>query len=224
MYSVLSDFVNLIMSKPNHHTITAFLSEHLSPDEQPCAVSFGVVKDDGYLEVVALAGYGDLDLSKVPAIHISQNRPSSIAIRNMKLTLFSKSEIAQFDWWQNKAFVEQWNSVVAIPVGADRVYMALFRSDLTQVDDYLSYLRLVQNLLEIHEGQQVHPKASKASFANAETQLTKRQDLIVGLIKEGKTNMQIALDLGYSESLIRQETITIYRKLGIDGRKSLLDQ
>ncbi|NDI24790.1 MAG: hypothetical protein EBY87_04585, partial [Actinobacteria bacterium] len=47
------------------------------------------------------------------------------------------------------------------------------------------------------------------------------QFLILELIKENLTNADIATNLGYSESTIRQETIVIYRKLGINGRKDL---
>lgn len=52
--------------------------------------------------------------------------------------------------------------------------------------------------------------------------LTERQEVIVGKIRNGKTNAVIAHDLGYSESLIRKETIIIYRKLGVAGRQELL--
>jgi DNA-binding NarL/FixJ family response regulator len=52
-------------------------------------------------------------------------------------------------------------------------------------------------------------------------QLTERQSLILDLIKSGMTNIAIAHKMGYSESLIRQETMAIYQKLGIDGRKDL---
>jgi DNA-binding NarL/FixJ family response regulator len=51
--------------------------------------------------------------------------------------------------------------------------------------------------------------------------LTERQSLILDLIKEGKTNIAIADRLGYSESLIRQETMVIYQKLGVDGRREI---
>ncbi len=54
--------------------------------------------------------------------------------------------------------------------------------------------------------------------------LTERQELIVELIREGKRNHEIAQALGYSESLIRQETMAIYKKLGVPGRKSLTSQ
>ena len=51
--------------------------------------------------------------------------------------------------------------------------------------------------------------------------LTKRQEEIPSLIKSRKTNLQISLELGYSESLIRQETMNIYKKLGISGRREI---
>ena len=53
------------------------------------------------------------------------------------------------------------------------------------------------------------------------TFLTERQEIILQMIKSGDTNSTIAERMGYSESLIRQETIAIYRKLGISGRKDL---
>jgi DNA-binding CsgD family transcriptional regulator len=52
--------------------------------------------------------------------------------------------------------------------------------------------------------------------------LTERQELILQLVRERRRNHEIANLLGYSESLIRQETMVIYKKLGISGRKSLI--
>lgn len=49
--------------------------------------------------------------------------------------------------------------------------------------------------------------------------LSERQNVILRLISEGRTNGDIAEILGYSESLIRQETIRIYAFLGCSGRQ-----
>lgn len=54
--------------------------------------------------------------------------------------------------------------------------------------------------------------------------LTSRQNTILQGIKHGDTNSTIALDIGYSESLIRQETIDIFKKLGVSGRKALISK
>lgn len=49
--------------------------------------------------------------------------------------------------------------------------------------------------------------------------LSERQLEILRLMSAGKTNAAIARELGYSESTVRQETMVIYRALGVDGRE-----
>ena len=53
------------------------------------------------------------------------------------------------------------------------------------------------------------------------TKLSARQLLIHKMMVTGKTNRQIATELSYSISLIKQETMRIYVKLGIDGRNEI---
>ena len=56
--------------------------------------------------------------------------------------------------------------------------------------------------------------------ASSENKLTGRQlQILEGLI-EGKTNFEIAGDLGYSVSTVRQETIKIYSMLNVTGRRA----
>ena len=52
--------------------------------------------------------------------------------------------------------------------------------------------------------------------------LTPRQELIRGLASKGFSNRQIAQEIGFSESLVRQETIAIYSALRISGRDDLI--
>lgn len=60
------------------------------------------------------------------------------------------------------------------------------------------------------------------SESEAGKKLTERQELILSMIKSGMTNSAIANRMGYSESLIRQETMSIYQKLGVDGRREII--
>jgi DNA-binding CsgD family transcriptional regulator len=48
--------------------------------------------------------------------------------------------------------------------------------------------------------------------------LTERQVTVLRLMTEGKTNAQIAQELILSESTIRQETVKVYRALGVHSR------
>lgn len=54
-------------------------------------------------------------------------------------------------------------------------------------------------------------------------ELTSRQKIILSEIRRGKTNETIALGLNFSSSLIRQETMEIYRKKQVSGRKELME-
>jgi DNA-binding CsgD family transcriptional regulator len=49
--------------------------------------------------------------------------------------------------------------------------------------------------------------------------LTQRQILILGGMVEGKTNHELAIELGYSVSTIRHETMRIYQALSVSDRK-----
>lgn len=50
--------------------------------------------------------------------------------------------------------------------------------------------------------------------------LTSRQGEILRYMADGKTNAAIARIIGFSESTVRQETIDIYRKLGVNDRRN----
>ena len=59
---------------------------------------------------------------------------------------------------------------------------------------------------------------SQTSGAPSPESLTERQLTVLRLMAEGNTNSQIAQELILSESTIRQETVKIYRALGVHAR------
>ena len=59
---------------------------------------------------------------------------------------------------------------------------------------------------------------SQNNSAPSPESLTERQLTVLRLVAEGKTNSQIAQELILSESTIRQETVKIYRALGVHAR------
>jgi DNA-binding NarL/FixJ family response regulator len=48
--------------------------------------------------------------------------------------------------------------------------------------------------------------------------LTERQEVILRMMSEGRTNSAIGRLMGYSESTIKQETMKIFTKLGYNDR------
>lgn len=61
-------------------------------------------------------------------------------------------------------------------------------------------------------------RASHSSKVVRENELTSRQLDILSMMASGLTNAQIAKNLLVSESTIRQETVRIYRALGVESR------
>jgi DNA-binding NarL/FixJ family response regulator len=59
---------------------------------------------------------------------------------------------------------------------------------------------------------------SAGTTAPSPESLTERQLNVLRLMAEGNTNSQIAQELILSESTIRQETVKIYRALGVNAR------
>lgn len=65
---------------------------------------------------------------------------------------------------------------------------------------------------------------SAASSGSTADELTTRQLVILEFLSQGQTNAQIAQELMLSESSIRQETVKIYRALGVNNREAAAKQ
>jgi DNA-binding CsgD family transcriptional regulator len=91
--------------------------------------------------------------------------------------------------------------------------------DTTMVEevvlDYAVPLSLYLSLN--HEGRRVGSSGNRED-TGAE-QLTPRQLSILGGMVEGKTNHELATELGFSVSTIRHETMRIYQALAVSDRK-----
>jgi len=73
--------------------------------------------------------------------------------------------------------------------------------------------------MEVRPRISLQARANGNGFAHKPEQLTTRQVQIVQLIGATLTNGQIGKELSLSESTIRQETIKIYKALGVSGRE-----
>lgn len=60
--------------------------------------------------------------------------------------------------------------------------------------------------------------ANHSVWDDSSNELSERQQVILHLISQDRTNIAISRLLGYSESTIRQETVKIFAKLECDGR------
>jgi DNA-binding CsgD family transcriptional regulator len=88
-------------------------------------------------------------------------------------------------------------------------------SDQVQIFSSLTTIYLSSKLILIPLTKNLTTPAT----AEQVSKLTARQLLILTGMVEGKTNHELSIDLGFSVSTIRHETMAIYKELGVSDRK-----
>jgi DNA-binding CsgD family transcriptional regulator len=91
---------------------------------------------------------------------------------------------------------------------------------LEKVEDFCVPVSLYLSFQNRSMGSSNHVKISSIDSQDAGTgQLTARQLSILRGMVEGKTNHELATELGFSVSTVRHETMRIYQALGVSDRK-----
>ena len=88
-------------------------------------------------------------------------------------------------------------------------------SDQVQIFSSLMTIYLSSKLILIP----LTKNLTSAASVEQVSKLTARQLLILTGMVEGKTNHELSIDLGFSVSTIRHETMAIYKELGVSDRK-----
>jgi DNA-binding CsgD family transcriptional regulator len=92
--------------------------------------------------------------------------------------------------------------------------------DVKRVEDVvLDYAIPTSLYLSLSEGGQKRVSNQSTPTDTGAVQLTQRQLTILGGMVEGKTNHELATELGFSVSTIRHETMRIYQALAVSDRK-----
>jgi DNA-binding CsgD family transcriptional regulator len=73
-------------------------------------------------------------------------------------------------------------------------------------------------------GKDNKQSSTRSGSTGDPSDLTSRQITIIGFMAEGLTNLEISQRVLMSESTVRQETIRIYRALGVNDRKSAVSE
>jgi DNA-binding CsgD family transcriptional regulator len=191
----------------------------------PRAIYIGEIANDGYIDLRSTYGFDEASVARWSRIPMTVDIPLTQCISKNECVLipnpkeFFKSypdlkELGNID--------TNWKTSLAVPVQRRGAYYLVLHGEPILSDEFEHLLRSVGNLILINlRGMrpQSNPPYSKSIKA---TGLTARQELIYNLLVHGYTNPEIAKEIGYSESLVRQETIAIYAFLGVSGRKELI--
>ena len=222
VFEKLPPIVDFLKNNPTREQLVVYLSENVCPLGEVAGVNTGRLDDDGTIRIEFFHGF-NASFPQDLEIGIGSDSPAAETLRTMKVTYVDLKNLYTNYTEANKApGISDYETGVGIPAGTRRIYGFAFTTKLQSFRDnkeYFECLRAILGYWESMRDSQVIKRLPPSPVENRE--LTLRQKRILELVKEDRTNSSIATILGYSESLIRQETIIIYRKLGVDGRKEL---
>jgi len=189
------------------------------------------ITDDGYIAPIATFGIPKQVLPDWGNISFSVEAPCSDAIKKDQLLLFTKADILEkypnLDYY--KEFPQKWEYHLVCPILPHGLIALTLDTTPKMDDNFEPLLRTVGSIMMHHfnccRNQQGDVKNLYRDNSNKKlVGLTARQVAIKHLMEKGLTNPQIAQEIGYSESLVRSETMAIYSALNISGRKELIDR
>ena len=96
----------------------------------------------------------------------------------------------------------------------DFVYDDVFILDLLK--DHLAYRLYQQKKSNDHTGEKLSVRAAAEMY-----DLTRREEAVLRLLMEGRSNAQICETMAIAENTLKKHILNVYRKLGINNRTGL---
>lgn len=207
---------------------------HLALKEHGAVAAYLVrLTRDSRLELVGAYGYTPAQMSALNA-SIWSNLPSAVAIREGQDLCYPERTDVQSGGVSSESFKENlligdwFISIPTVrsksPIGCLNIEIDSKQQRKQLDDEELGFLKMVSHAA-LHRFQadnhDRHP-ADRQDLANpAEIQrsLSTRQVEILRQIVDGRTNYQIGRSLNLSESAIKQETVKIFKQLGVRKRQ-----
>ena len=213
MLNNVSRFATLLTRTPSTHDLLNALMRDFLSNQSVTAIEIQMLAPDGSLLMntsvgIAIDGDGTKDVTSLSSLVSHSNifrdleKSGSIFDPTHCLTVTSvslDSSIKGFYLFQHSSsFTPDENS-----------------SDQVQIFSSLMTIYLSSKIILIPLAKNLTTPAT----AEQVSKLTARQLLILTGMVEGKTNHELSIDLGFSVSTIRHETMAIYKELGVSDRK-----
>jgi DNA-binding CsgD family transcriptional regulator len=190
----------------------------------PKSIFIGEIDSSGYLIHKASFGFEQEELKNWLKLSLSLDIPITRAVVSNKCIIVNSPE----EFYGNYpvaselgAVDAQWQSCIAVPVLPHGVYFLVNKAKPKKDVEFEPFLRAVGLIMMMYLKRGDSQKKSKDATSHG-SEMTQRQKIILSYVEKGFTNPQIAQEIGYSESLVRHETIEIYSKLNVSGRKDLI--
>ena len=209
--------------------IARFLGLRVLAPYMAFAVYIGILKEDGFIYRLGTFGIESLNVGKWTRIPLTLNLPVTEALRENRVILVNSEDEFRTKYPITESFSTenlQWKSVVAFPGALSLVLFSMMRKSTKESDELDTFLRAVGALVSLNYQYGFaanRTKGNQFTPHDSSERLSTRQSVILKMILRGFTNSRISEEIGFSESLIRQESVRIYKHLNVSGRSELLD-
>jgi len=222
-------FSSFLARQPkSYNEIAQFLVMNTFIEEKILCIYIGELIETGVVCPLGAFGWSSEEYSLITEISIHQDFPITESIRSNSVIICENGleYHKQYPLMDQFFYKGDWKSGIAIPVypiGG----MALYSSIELELSDPMNiFFITIGSLLGLYASRIPNALVEVALSVKEKIDLPKvvmsdRQLVIAALLERGFNNAQIGLEIGYSESLIRQETVAIYRKLNVTGRKAM---
>lgn len=227
----LSNLISFVSERPTPDQVAQFLVLQTLKDFAPRAAMISVFFSDGSVHTAGSFGLSQDAIRGVHRRSLWDRDPAIDAIREGNPVIVNSSDVRSESPAENASILGSELPNIAWPlivgnqrVGSLQIYFSdHFHTDSISeiLDDISGVLGLYLTFQNLNHGTDY--SQSRRSHHEPTNSLTPRQMKILKLLAQGLTNPQIAVRIGYSDSTVRQETMAVYRHLGVNGRRDAVD-
>ena len=223
----LGELVRFLETRPTLQDLAIHLGSNACLSGEVAKVFIGRIEADATITSIATFGYKPDELEVLENLDLQDRKPICTAIKMNAIVIRNNNEEYFAEYPDAVKFSDPWKSIVCIPLTARFVISLALQIPLEDNINHYEYHEMLGLLLRVFIN--VHAVESNRDFQLIHSSelkgkpLTTRQEAVFSLMLRGRVNREIAQEINYSESLVRQETVVIFAKLGVAGRKALLD-
>ena len=233
---------------PNYLTLLGELAEYINRDNPniedlcqfavmrsfkhllPSTLFVSQLGSDAMIREIGSFGLSDEMKQSWSAISIDDQLPVSDCIRTNQLYWLANARdwLRDYPHLENYQIEKETKTFIAWPIKIKSSPMSMMgmtlHREVSPTSEEVSYLTTVGGLFALHLSTELlsSQQSAQSSEEKAYNFLSRRQREVLDLMADGHTNAEIGIQLAYSESTIRQETMKIYEIFEATGRADVI--
>lgn len=220
LISQLNEYLEL--KRPSLDELVHFLTVRTLHPWNAERVFISRIDRDGIFRDFSFFGFPIDDAANWKEVNITDRVPMADAARNATIVIADEARLtAAYKSLVN--FHPQWAGryIVDVPIIKGGVSIGVmgivFSGEIPSDNSFLPFLRALATCV-VFAMDDTRRKVALKRTLGPKSELTDRQKKILEMMAQGLTNAVMSSRLGFSESLVRQETVKIYRNLNVNNR------